>query len=198
MRIPLVAAAVSLVCHVFPVDGAINETGTVASSTNAAPKRRTAMEAVGGFVVKPVPKDAKCISVHDTRMGRDEAPEKFAKAVMSAFQLAVRIGEPQKGDVAIILADEGEAMVFLDKPEAIVTGGATEDETVGRLMSALLRIIGIEGDKFGLYLQETAMRQASAMGLSQAYRTTYKKAVQEGWAHTPTNEFQQAIWDSIH
>ncbi len=28
--------------------------------------------------------------------------------------------------------------------------------------------------------------------------TTYRSAVQEGWAPAPTNEYQQAIWDKVH
>ena len=37
-----------------------------------------------------------------------------------------------------------------------------------------------------------------AFGVSTSPKVTYKKAVQEGWAPTPTNEYQKAIWDKVH
>ena len=35
-------------------------------------------------------------------------------------------------------------------------------------------------------------------GITHRKRIPYIKAVQEGWAPAPTNEFQQAIWDKVH
>ncbi len=34
-------------------------------------------------------------------------------------------------------------------------------------------------------------------GVEPYYRTTYKKACEEGWAPSPTNEFQKAIWERV-
>ena len=36
------------------------------------------------------------------------------------------------------------------------------------------------------------------LGVTPHKVTTYKKAVEEGWAPPPTNEVQQAIWDKVH
>ena len=33
------------------------------------------------------------------------------------------------------------------------------------------------------------------LGITQNKMTTYKKACEEGWAATPTNAYQKAIWD---
>ena len=35
-------------------------------------------------------------------------------------------------------------------------------------------------------------------GIKPAIFTTYKKACEEGWAPTPTNDVQKAIWDKVH
>ena len=35
-------------------------------------------------------------------------------------------------------------------------------------------------------------------GITPWYQTTYHKAVEEGWAPAPTNEYQKAIWDKVH
>lgn len=40
--------------------------------------------------------------------------------------------------------------------------------------------------------------QAQKMGMKISRPTTYRKAVEEGWAPAPTNDFQRAIWQELH
>ena len=37
-----------------------------------------------------------------------------------------------------------------------------------------------------------------ALGVTPEISVTYKKACEEGWAPTPTNEYQKAVWDKVH
>ena len=37
-----------------------------------------------------------------------------------------------------------------------------------------------------------------ALGVTQAFPSTYRKAVMEGWAPAPTNDVQKAIWEEVH
>ena len=37
--------------------------------------------------------------------------------------------------------------------------------------------------------------RAEKLGIKPARMTTYRKAVEEGWAPAPTNDFQKAIWE---
>ena len=37
-----------------------------------------------------------------------------------------------------------------------------------------------------------------AWGITPDRTSTYKKACKQGWAPTPTNEYQKAIWDKVH
>lgn len=39
------------------------------------------------------------------------------------------------------------------------------------------------------------LNQSRTMGMKQPRLTSYRKAVEEGWAPAPTNEFQRAIWN---
>ncbi len=39
------------------------------------------------------------------------------------------------------------------------------------------------------------LAHAQKLGIKPARMTTYRKAVEEGWAPAPTNDFQRAIWD---
>ena len=41
-------------------------------------------------------------------------------------------------------------------------------------------------------------RHLERLGVQQTTVTTYQKACQEGWAQTPTNDIQKAIWDKVH
>lgn len=198
MRAIAFISAISLACLSSLGENAVPVGEPVPAATNSAPRKKSAMEAVGGFVVKPLPPEAKHITVTDLRANRDAAVERFAARVSTFLRLSVRTGEPQEGDVAITLADEGESAVFLDRPAALVTSEANEAATAGRLMSALVRIMGVEGEMIKPQVFETIQARATAMGIGRVYRTNYKRAVQEGWAPAPTNEFQQAIWDAAH
>lgn len=41
------------------------------------------------------------------------------------------------------------------------------------------------------------MEQAQKLGIKPQRMTTYRKAVEEGWAPAPTNDFQKAIWNEL-
>ncbi len=41
------------------------------------------------------------------------------------------------------------------------------------------------------------MDQAKKLGMKLQRMTTYRKAVEEGWAPSPTNDFQKAIWNEL-
>lgn len=42
------------------------------------------------------------------------------------------------------------------------------------------------------------MRNLQNIGVTQPKRTTYRKAVMEGWASDPTNDYQKVIWEEVH
>lgn len=45
---------------------------------------------------------------------------------------------------------------------------------------------------------QSVMRNLQAIGVTQAKKTTYRRAVMEGWANQPTNDYQKVIWEEIH
>lgn len=45
---------------------------------------------------------------------------------------------------------------------------------------------------------QSIMRNLQAIGVTQAKKTTYRKAVMEGWADQPTNDYQKVIWEEVH
>ena len=167
------------------------------ATTKEAVPHKSLKQAVGGFVIQPLTPDAKYITVVDTRKAKDEGADKFVAKVSALMHLATHIGEAQEGDIVIRLVDEGDSVVFLDKAEATVVTGDNAEATASKLMAALIRIIGINGDKFGPQVMGTALSQAKAMGIGLVRRTTYKKACEEGWAPPPTDEFQKAVAEKV-
>lgn len=165
-------------------------------ATNAA-KYKSVKEAVGGFIFEPLPAEAKYVTIVDRREARDNAPTDFAHKLAAIMHLACRVGEAKEGDIVITLVDKGDSLVYLDKAEAVVVAGVDEEATRHKLMAALIRIIGINGDKFGPQVMGTAMSQAKAMGIGLVRRTTYRTACEEGWAPPPADEFQKAVAERV-
>ena len=52
-------------------------------------------------------------------------------------------------------------------------------------------------DKLPIDIQDSIKKYLGAAGVTPLRKTIYRKAVQEGWAPTPTNDVQKAIWDDI-
>ena len=44
----------------------------------------------------------------------------------------------------------------------------------------------------------SVMYTAQTLGIARFGVTTYRKACQEGWAHSPTNDVQKKIWAEVH
>ncbi len=44
----------------------------------------------------------------------------------------------------------------------------------------------------------SVLRNLEAIGVTQPKKTTYRKAVMEGWAAQPTNDYQKVIWEEVH
>lgn len=52
-------------------------------------------------------------------------------------------------------------------------------------------------DKLPVDIQDSIKKYLGTAGVTPMRKTIYRKAVQEGWAPTPTNDVQKAIWDEI-
>ena len=176
--------------------GAAAESGPAAGKPDAAESRRkSVVGAVGGFVVQPLPEDARSITVIDLRTAKDDAADRFAAKVASMMRLSVRTGEARDGDIVLEISGDGRNAVYFTEGKASVAGTGDAGETARLLMSALLRLLGVEGDKFGPHLMGTVLAQAKARGIGQVRRATSRTAVKEGWAPAPTNDIQRAVWE---
>lgn len=84
---------------------------------------------------------------------------------------------------------------------ALIGGGAfmTRDPIVMRpdiRKPQELDLIGHE--EYGLDVIMALERGLPLAGVKPWQVETYKKACEEGWAHSPTNDFQKRVWDKVH
>ena len=56
----------------------------------------------------------------------------------------------------------------------------------------------IKRQEFGVMMRRIFPLSLPYFGITPWHQATYQKAVQEGWAPAPTNEYQKAIWDKVH
>ena len=53
-------------------------------------------------------------------------------------------------------------------------------------------------ERLPIDMQESIKKYLGAAGVTPLRRTIYRRACQEGWAPTPTNDAQKAIWQQVH
>lgn len=56
----------------------------------------------------------------------------------------------------------------------------------------------IKAEEYGVFACEQIAKELLTHGVTPWYVTTYDVACREGWAHSPTNKFEQKVWDKIH
>ena len=77
-------------------------------------------------------------------------------------------------------------------------GYAGTDASVMQPISSPVELDGIKWSIVSPMSFQQISRMLSKYGAIAGGRTTYRRAVEEGWAPAPTNEYQQAVWDAAH
>lgn len=142
--------------------------------------------------------------------------------IKSGSQLAVFVIDDSKVKNALLTApDEAWAIVNIaalakDNPDEkfltartnkeimrgfLFAGNGADSQSSGSLMATMLKPADL--DQIPSYRPpvDVAARMVKGMeklGLERWEMATYREACQEGWAPTPTNEFQKAIWNQVH
>ena len=84
---------------------------------------------------------------------------------------------------------------------AMVGGGAfvARDPEVMRMDVRVPKDLDlIAYETYGVDVKSGFENNLPLTGITPWRKVTYKKACQEGWAHSPTNEYQKRIWDKVH
>lgn len=97
-----------------------------------------------------------------------------------------------------ILADRFEKEVR--RAFAFVCGGTCGTDPGGlcRMVDSLSDLDAIPGLDYALDVEARIINNMQSTEVKPYRVAKYSEAVQEGWAPSPTNEFQQAIWEKVH
>ena len=95
---------------------------------------------------------------------------------------------------------EARVSKSLVRTMALVLGATTSRAKVSVLQSAptLDELDKIENMAITSDAMMNILTSLPKLGITQEKITTYKRACQQGWAPSPTNDAQKAIWDSVH
>lgn len=155
----------------------------------------------------------------------DAAPAEPVAAAVRALAdtntAAVVVLADAPGYPALLLAPESRwALVNVDAlaeggaPDALIEERAAKElwRAFGYLMGAansnfaqcLLKPVSSPADLDALTAKTLSpepygkiIAHAQRLGIRPARRTTYRKAVEEGWAPAPTNDLQRAVWEAV-
>lgn len=97
-----------------------------------------------------------------------------------------------------ILADRFEKEVR--RAFAFVCGGTCGTDPGGlcRMVDSLSDLDAIPGLDYALDVEARIINNMQSTEVKPYRVAKYSEAVQEGWAPSPTNEFQRAIWEKVH
>ena len=98
------------------------------------------------------------------------------------------------------IADEGNLKKEVTRVAIMTFGGGVSQYKVSPMqpVSSAKDLDAITGCTLTVDVTMSMRANLDKLGLTQTRYTTYRKACMEGWAPAPTNEYQQAIWDSVH
>lgn len=175
--------------------------------TNAAARARTMREKTGGTVIRPLPAGSKAIVFLDARKDTSE-PAFFKKAVsrieaMTSLHIKTATGTVESfgktNDVVIALVDGGETTLYPDRMLAIVPARIDLEATGKAIWQATIALFSLYGKQVNDFNGMGIVRSgAEAYGIPQVQRVFYVRALEEGWAPPPADEYQKALWEKHH
>ena len=111
-------------------------------------------------------------------------------------------------NVSPILADSSDEKILSTRVQKLVKRTFANVNGIGDstmmpacVMKQAIGIAGVDGLVCSSYSPEAFSKITSYLDLSgykRCRRGTYYEACEEGWAPTPTNAAQRAIWDKVH
>lgn len=138
-------------------------------------------------------------------------PYEFVKTnTIPVNEMKARVGL-HKANAAVFIVDNQNLPLTLFAPEAsfgilnVFSIDNTKLKDLGRMIQQtfVLSLGGIFSPSSKEYkmlpdLAFCMMGHLPKIGIIPSKITTYRQACLEGWAPTPTNEYQKAIWDKVH
>ena len=100
-------------------------------------------------------------------------------------------------DIVVALVDKGDLAIFPDAGRAVVPARESDVESSKALWQAAIALFSLSGRTVNdLHGSGIVMSAAEPMGIPQVSRVFYVKALEEGWAPPPADEYQRALWEA--
>ena len=176
-----------------------------ASARRADAPRPNRRALTGGVVMKPLPEGSRALVFLDAREGvtNHDAVAQCARRVEAMTRLYVKdaagpvpaLGETR--DIVVALVDRAEFTIMPEAGRAIVPARGSDAENSKALWQAAIAIFSLVGREVNdLHGSGIVMSAAESMGIPKVTRAFYVKALQEGWAPPPADEYQRALWEA--
>lgn len=179
------------------------------ADANAAPAKKVGMRAkTGGSIMRPLPEGSKAIVFLDAREDDNGAAafaayidrfKKMTKLNVKTVKGDVSSYDTTAGDVVIAMVSKGDLAVMPAKRMAVVPVGADDEATARDLWKATVAVFSLMGEAPNDFSGTMLIRNAAeSIGIPIVETVFYKKALEEGWAPEPKDEFQKKLWDEFH
>ena len=173
--------------------------------TNTATRAHRMLEKTGGAIIRPLPAGSKAIVFLDARANPADAAvlKKAVSRVEAMTSLYVKLETASlesyantNGDVIVALVDGGDFSIYPEKMRAVVPAGDDLAAAGTAMWKATIALFSLYGKSVNDFHGMGIVRSgAEAYGIPQVQRVFYVRALEEGWAPPPANEFQRKLWD---
>ena len=189
----------SVVCTACSLVAAVDS--TVSRAPRQGMRYRT-----GGTIIRPVPEGSKAIVFVNATGKESEVFDSYLKrfdAMTSSLYVkrvagAVESISTGTGDVVIALVAKGDLAILPAKRMAIIPVEEKDEETLKNLWKATVAVFSLMGDPPNDFSGSALIRTAAeSIGIPHTQKVFYKKALEEGWAPPPSNDFQRAVWENF-
>ena len=174
------------------------------ADVQSATRAHTMREKTGGAVTRPLPAGSKAIVFLDARKDTSETAF-FKKAVsrieaMTSLNIRTATGTLESlgktEDVVVALVDGGETTLYPDRMLAIVPARPDLEAAGKAVWQATIALFSLYGKQVNDFNGMGIVRSgAEAYGIPQVQRVFYVRALEEGWAPPPADEYQKALWE---
>ena len=151
------------------------------------------------------------ISIENVRKAIEDADAQIGVAIVDNPVLPALLGAPEEGwglvNIAKLMTDgyDDEKLAMRARREILrafgLAAGAMYAAQGDFVLQPVLKPSDLDGlprEGYGAIMTRIFPLALPYYGISPWMQTTYRKAVESGWAPAPTNDYQKAIWDEIH
>lgn len=127
-----------------------------------------------------------------------DLPDEASIVVLPSDQVALVNVAPLASSDADVFNSRFHKEFLRGLAYAFGLGDSTSAISIMKPVRSLEALDALKGTQLGPDSLALSMRLARERGMTLLRKVPYRRAVEEGWAPAPTNEYQRAVWNEIH